>query len=622
MSKVEIVGTRGLLEDVLGCLRDMGVLHMEREIDGFIKSGNRRKLHSLLMGSREETERLFLLELKGNIEELTACLPELRPRESYIETARIIDTIANTVGRHLEHCKLLVRRREELRKEMEELDIYSYFFETLSTLFKDVLDTPICHYVGITIKVREALGPLRALLSRLTEDRFELLTKEAADGTVVGLIAVTSSSIERVRDTLGDERIPEFSLPPELDSLAFPEKVAHLRRKTGQLSADIEEISCKLREFATRWGPIYYKAHLWLNERLEMLGATAFAFQTEECFILYGWIPSKSVENISRHLESAYCGKVVLAEKEIHYEDLDRVPVEIKNPPYFNPFEIFTRLLPLPKYTSFDPTPFIAVFFPIFFGMILGDVGYGLVLAIIAALLILKTDKRGIVRKLATILIVASAYSIVFGLFFGEFIGELGAGLIAFMPFTIDRREAILPLMLFSLAVGVFHICLGFLLGMISAVKIGDTKKVLFKLLCIVIILLLTLAAAAYLDIFPGIPLKWTAIVLLVLMPLLIPVGGILAPLELIRSIGNIISYMRIMAIGLTSVLLAYVANRLGGAAGDIVLGVIIGGLLHALALLLGVFSTTIHSMRLHYVEFFDKFMEHGGKPFKPLKKP
>ena len=70
----------------------------------------------------------------------------------------------------------------------------------------------------------------------------------------------------------------------------------------------------------------------------------------------------------------------MLAEKEMREEDLERVPIILKNPPYFKPFEIFTSILPLPAYTSYDPTPFIGIFFPVFFGMILGDAGYGLLL--------------------------------------------------------------------------------------------------------------------------------------------------------------------------------------------------------------------------------------------------
>jgi len=84
---------------------------------------------------------------------------------------------------------------------------------------------------------------------------------------------------------------------------------------------------------------------------------------------------------------------------------------------------------------------------------------------------------------------------------------------------------------------------------------------------------------------------------------------------------GNIISYVRIMAIGLASVMLAHVANMLSGKMGNLFLGVIIAMVLHLLNLLLGVFSPTIHSIRLNYVEFFSKFLESEGKGFRPFKK-
>jgi len=120
-------------------------------------------------------------------------------------------------------------------------------------------------------------------------------------------------------------------------------------------------------------------------------------------------------------------------------------------------------------------------------------------------------------------------------------------------------------------------------------------------------------------GLFPHLLTRPIIIAILILTPLMLFSGGIIAPFEVIRSIGNIISYARIMAIGLTSVLLAFVANRMAGLTGNIVMGILVASLLHILNIIIGIFSPTIHSLRLHYVEFLSKFIESGGRRYQPL---
>ena len=96
--------------------------------------------------------------------------------------------------------------------------------------------------------------------------------------------------------------------------------------------------------------------------------------------------------------------------------------------------------------------------------------------------------------------------------------------------------------------------------------------------------------------------------------------GIVMGPIEFIGLIGNVLSYLRIAAIGLASVYLAKVANDTAGMTGILIVGVITAVLIHALNLVLGAFSPTIHSLRLHYVEFFRKFYEGGGRPYEPYK--
>ncbi len=108
-------------------------------------------------------------------------------------------------------------------------------------------------------------------------------------------------------------------------------------------------------------------------------------------------------------------------------EDLERVPVMLKNPEYFKPFELFTRVFPLPAYTSLDPTPFIGIFFPVFFGMILGDAGYGIFLLVLSLILKKRFSKIKLYRDAAQILFISSLYTILFGILYTEFFGDLRA---------------------------------------------------------------------------------------------------------------------------------------------------------------------------------------------------
>jgi V/A-type H+-transporting ATPase subunit I len=621
MSKVEMVGAKGLLQDVLALLREMSIFQIEPAAVGFIEEGREEDIRSFMPDEKAMFERLFLENLRQKITELFSFLPKKPVRTSYLEPRSIVDAIAKTIERHIVAAKELFEKRDGLRKEKKELDQYAVFLGALATLVDSTKETPDLDFIGLTIREPDMVERLREAISRITDWKFELLTETAEDGTLVGLITVEKELSEKVKKSLSDEHVPELIFPAAFNALSFPEKGAYVRKRNSEVSVELSRIDRSLSEFARRWVPIYESVREWIDDRLSLLSATASTFETRMCFFINGWMPAGDVEKLQKRVLESFGKNVMLVEKEMREHDLERVPIILKNPPYFRPYELFTSLLPLPAYTSYDPTPFIGIFFPVFFGMILGDAGYGLLLAVVSLVLVKKMKGQDLVRNGAKILMVASLYSIFFGVLFGEFFGDIPERFFDLKPLCVERREAVVPMIFFALTVGVAHIFLGLILGAITGFKKKEKKEAVYKLLSIVIILCLITVLASFFGVFPTVLARPVIIAILLLTPLLFFTGGVLAPLELLKSIGNIISYVRIMAIGLTSVLLAFVANNLGGLTGDVVTGVAVAGLIHLLNIILGVFSPTIHSLRLHYVEFFSKFIEPGGRRFEPLKK-
>jgi V/A-type H+-transporting ATPase subunit I len=94
-----------------------------------------------------------------------------------------------------------------------------------------------------------------------------------------------------------------------------------------------------------------------------------------------------------------------------------------------------------------------------------------------------------------------------------------------------------------------------------------------------------------------------------------------MGPLEFLKTFGNVLSYARLMAIGISSMVLAQVANMIGQTSESVAVGIMMALIFHTLNFVLGVFSPTIHSLRLHYVEFFSKFFQPGGKPYTPFRR-
>ncbi len=190
------------------------------------------------------------------------------------------------------------------------------------------------------------------------------------------------------------------------------------------------------------------------------------------------------------------------------------------------------------------------------------------------------------------------------------------------LPFNRgDIGGYLVPYMFLAVGVGFGHILLGLILGFLNAVREKARRHAIENLGFIILLVSILFLVLAIQKVIPEIFTSVPVLLILVAFGLIVYGGGGTAILHLPTIISNIASYLRLMALGLAGLILAVIANQLGGMFSNIFLGLLVALSIHLLNIVVHSFSATIHAMRLNIVEFFGKFVAYGGKPYKPFKK-
>jgi V/A-type H+/Na+-transporting ATPase subunit I len=356
-----------------------------------------------------------------------------------------------------------------------------------------------------------------------------------------------------------------------------------------------------------------------LNDEMARLDAVEATAATTHAFVLEGWLPTGQLATLQTQLQKTLGDAAVIEEVSREEWVGENAPVVLRNPRLFRPFETLVGILPLPRYGSIDPTPFLAIFFPMFFGLVLGDVGYGLVLAGLALLLRHRAAAGSVWRSVAEIAGACAAFTVIFGLLYGELFGDAGARLFGLRAILLHREEALLPFLGLAIAIGVVHILLGLVLNLVAKLRQG-AREAIGPGAMLLMVALIVLAILAGVGVLPRAFFTPTVLLVLALFPVLVVVEGILGPTELVSTIGHILSYARVMAVGTASVMMAVAANRMIGAMGSVVVGSLFALIFHLVNFALGIFSPTVHALRLHFVEFFGTFYSPGGTRYEPFR--
>lgn len=426
----------------------------------------------------------------------------------------------------------------------------------------------------------------------------------------------------------------------DVEAARLPEtSLSSLKERLEMIHKEQEQIDTRLKQLAETVIPDLQAAQVDLHAQIEFskVVLSTDALADNKLMLLEGWAPSERVEEI----------KHFLSESEVYYEIAEpkpeeNVPICLNNKGFFRLFEPIMRLYMLPKYNELDLTPFFAPFFMLFFGLCLGDSGYGLfmLLAVTIYRLIAKniTATMKPVLTLVQLLGVSTmACGLLTGTCFGFNLYEIQ------LPFFQSLKETISldnqQMFNLSLILGGVQIIFGMILKAVNqSIQFGFKYAVgTIGWLLILVSTAIAFAAPGFMSMGGNIHLIFLALGGLMDYLYNSPDKNIFVNLGLglwdsynmaTGLLGDILSYVRLFALGLSGGILASVFNSLavGMSPDNVIAGPIVMVLIfvigHAINIFMNVLGAMVHPMRLTFVEFFKNAgYEGGGKEYKPFKK-
>ncbi|MGI6307585.1 MAG: V-type ATP synthase subunit I [Dethiobacteria bacterium] len=411
----------------------------------------------------------------------------------------------------------------------------------------------------------------------------------------------------------------------------FPGITGTVAQSINKLNGKIEEINLKREKLRQKVEELLlHRPHLmayydYLEIERAQKEAVGNLARTETAFLLEGWVPKPLVADLEKILaEKTETALLVTRDPEPE----ENVPVLLQNGGVTDAYEVVTRMYSTPSRHEADPTPLMAPFFFVFFGMCLSDAGYGVILSLLAYLLTRKIKLKGMGKQLIKLLFLGGISAFLAGILMGSWFGDL----IKIKPLWFNPLDDPMRMLIVSCILGGIHIFTGMGVQAYQNIKRGKILDAVFDqglwyiFLIGLVLLFLPQGGSAG---------KWMSIagaVGLVLTQGRSQKGifkkffsGLVSLYDVTGFLSDVLSYSRLLALGLATGVIASAINTMGGLLGGSVIGIIImiilliGG--HSFNLIINTLGAYVHTSRLQYIEFFGKFFEGGGRPFRPFCK-
>ena len=399
-----------------------------------------------------------------------------------------------------------------------------------------------------------------------------------------------------------------------------------LERRLKELEEEKAAQEEKLAAMGTCWSDLRRAAsHTQVDVRREE--GKSRLLDTETTFLLEGWVPAERWPKLEQELEHWPCA--VQAE-DPDPEEYPQVPVQLKNNWFTRPLNMVTEMYSLPAYGSLDPNPLMAPFFILFYGIMMADMGYGLLMMLASVIVLKKKRPSGTMGHFFGLLGLCGVSTFIMGALTGGFFGDFLTQLFKLidpnstfeLPALFTPLNDTMMILVGAMALGFVQFITGMAISFIKKLREGQVMDAGWEELTWWIVFL-----GLGLYLVKGF---WPVLAVGGVM-VLVGAGWNAKGFGKVTAVfgslynhitgyfGDILSYSRLMALMLAGSVIAQVFNTLGAIPGNIVIFIIISAAGNALNFALNLLGCYVHDLRLQCLEYFNKFYQDGGKPFRPL---